>query len=97
MKVRWSDIAVNELEAIFLYIIEHNRSSAEKVARRIIDRANSLAEFPLVGPPANHRGTRRLIIANYPYAIYYTIDRAAGEVLIASVRHTARKQSPAED
>jgi len=66
MKVRWSDLAVSELEAIFHYILAHNQSSAEKVARHIIDRANILEKFPLTGSSANHAGTRKLVVTNYP-------------------------------
>lgn len=39
----------------------------------------------------------RLSVVNYPYVILYEIHQSDDEVLIVSVRHTARKQPPAED
>jgi plasmid stabilization system protein ParE len=96
MKVRWSETAVTELEAIFVFILAHNRSSAKAVARRIIDRAESLGEFPLAGRMIEAAGIRKLPLVSYPYVIFYKIDITAGEVQILNVRHTARKQLSAE-
>lgn len=97
MKIRWSEPATSELEAIFVYILERSPKSAEVVARRILDRVGSLGEFPLKGKTTRRMGTRKLTIADYPYVIVYRINSAANEVEILNVRHTARKQPPAED
>ena len=70
--------------------------SAETVARRIIDRAHTLGEFPLIGKGTRRKGTRKLTVADYPYVIVYRIVENADEVQILNVRHTARKQPPAE-
>lgn len=96
MKVRWSEPATSELEAIFVYILERSPKSAETVARRIIDRADSLGEFPFKGKTTRRKGTRKLTIADYPYVIVYRINSAANEVEILNVRHTARKQVPSK-
>jgi toxin ParE1/3/4 len=96
MKVRWSEPATSELEAIFAYIVERSPRSAETVARRIIDRAQSLGEFPLLGKETRRKGARKLTVADYPYVIVYRIVETADEVQILNVHHTARKQPPAE-
>ena len=92
MKVRWSDTATSEVEAIFAYILERSPSSAAIVARRIIDRAESLGEFPFLGIYGKRAKTRQLSIVNYPYVVLYKLDVAADEVQILNVRHTARKK-----
>lgn len=97
MKVRWSEIATSEVEAIFAYILEHSPFSAEIVARRIIDRAESLSEFPFLGTDIKRRGTRKLPVVNYPYVVLYKVDIAAAEVWILNIRHTARKKPAADD
>ena len=94
MKVRWSEPATSELEAIFVYILERSPKSAKAVARRIIDRANSLSEFPFKGEETRRKGARKLTVANYPYVIIYRVDK--NEVQILNVLHTARRQPPAE-
>ena len=95
MKVRWSETAIRELEAIFVYLRQQNQMSAENVAKRIVDRGESLGQFPLTGEPFRPPGRRKLTVVNYPYVIYYRINSAADEVEILNVRHTARKPSPA--
>jgi addiction module RelE/StbE family toxin len=96
MKVRWSNNATNELEDIFAFIRERSSRSARAVARRIIDRAESLAQFPLKGENDKSTGMRKLAVVNYPYVVFYRVNNAENEVQIVSVQHTARKQSPAE-
>ena len=96
MKVRWSNNAASELEDIFAFIRERSPRSAGTVARRIIDRAESLAQFPLKGEDDKTTGMRRLALVNYPYVIFYRVKDAENEVQIVSVQHTARKQRPAE-
>ena len=96
MKVRWLENATSELEAIFVYILKHSPKSAASVARRIIERAESLAELPFKGEETRRKGSRKLTVTNYPYVIIYRVVDADGEVQILNVRHTARKQSPAK-
>jgi toxin ParE1/3/4 len=49
MKVRWSETALAQLDDIFLYIYERNRTAALSVAKRIEKLAALLEEFPLIG------------------------------------------------
>jgi addiction module RelE/StbE family toxin len=97
MKVRWTAAAASELEDIFVYILKESPKSAERLSRRIVDRAESLGEFPFKGEKMRTAQARKLTVTHYPYVIVYRIIEASDEVQILSVRHTARKQSPAED
>lgn len=49
MKLRWSETALAEIDNIFSFIFENNRSAAVAVVERIEGLAALLAEFPLVG------------------------------------------------
>lgn len=49
MNVRWSQTALTELDDIFLYIYERNRSAARSVVNRIEEVAALLGEFPRIG------------------------------------------------
>ncbi len=97
MKVRWSDTAASELEEIFVYILHNSPSSAKTVARRIVDRAETLGQFPFNGTDIKRSGIRKLSVVNYPYVVIYSIDLTADEVQILNVRHTARKKPAADD
>jgi plasmid stabilization system protein ParE len=92
MKVRWSETALAQLDDIFLYIYERNRSAALSVAKRIEDLAAMLGEFPLIGHLTDEAEVRVLPVVRYPFMIFYAIDAAAGEVVILHVRHTARER-----
>ena len=92
MKVRWSDTALTEIDSIFSYIHENNRTAAAAVAKRIEGLASLLADFPLIGHLTDEAGVRSLSVVRYPFMIFYTIDTANEEVVILHVRHTARER-----
>jgi plasmid stabilization system protein ParE len=91
MKVRWSQTALVQLDDIFLYIYERNRSAAFSVAKRVEELATLLGEFPLIGHLTDEADVRTLPVVRYPFVIFYAIDDAAGEVVILHVRHTAQE------
>jgi plasmid stabilization system protein ParE len=91
MKVRWSQTALTQLDDIFLYIYERNRSAAISVTKRVEELASLLGEFPFIGHPTDETDVRVLPVVRYPFAIFYTIDDAAGEIVILHVRHTAQE------
>jgi len=91
MKVRWSETALVEIESIFAYIHERNRTAASAVVKRIEDLTALLAEFPLMGHLADEDGVRVLSVVRYPFLIFYTIDEAAREIVILQVRHGAQE------
>jgi plasmid stabilization system protein ParE len=97
MRVRWSQTAFNELEEIFAFIAESNRAAAAVVAKRILDRAALLGQFPLSGPITDSPGIRVLRVVTHPFVIFYAIDSSSDEIRILNVRHTAQGSSPATD
>jgi plasmid stabilization system protein ParE len=91
MKVRWSQTALVQLDEIFLYIYERNRSAALAVAKRIEELAALLGEFPLIGHLTDEADARILPVVRYPFVIFYAIDDTASEVVILHIRHTAQE------
>jgi len=92
MKVRWSETALAEIEDIFSYIYQNNRSAATAVVGRIEGLTVLLEEFPFVGHLTDEPDVRMLSVVRYPFVIFYAIDDAAGETVILHVRHTARER-----
>jgi plasmid stabilization system protein ParE len=78
MQVRWSETALTEIDHIFAYIFERNRSSA--VAKRLEERSTSLAEFPLMGHRTDEAEVRVFSVVRYPFLIFYAIDDATNEI-----------------
>jgi toxin ParE1/3/4 len=80
-----------EIEDIFSYIYENNRSAAA-VVERIERLTELLEEFPFVGHLTDEAGVRMLSVVRYPFLIFYAIDAAAGGIVILHVRHTAQER-----
>jgi addiction module RelE/StbE family toxin len=87
MRVRYSPRAIDDLEAIRQHIAKDNPRAAWVVGSFIRRSIRVLEEWPYHGRATNTEGVRRLVVTNYPYVIFY---RVGGDVLILTVRHTAR-------
>jgi plasmid stabilization system protein ParE len=62
MKLRWSETALTEIERIFSFIYENNRSAAIAVVERIEGLAVLLEEFPFVGHLTDEADVRVLSV-----------------------------------
>jgi len=89
-RVVWSDEARENLLAIQDYVAGFNVSAARRLALRIVDLTDSLAEFSERGRPV--RTNVRDLTSIRPYVIRYVV--LADEVRIMNVRHAAMKPKP---
>jgi len=85
-RIVWTEEAVDNLEAIVSYISAFNPDAARKLATRLIDVADSLAEFAERGRDAGD-GRREMTIVR-PYILRYRVT--ADTVFILRIRHGAR-------
>jgi plasmid stabilization system protein ParE len=85
-EIVWTDEAIGHLEAIVTYIAAFNPAAAVRLGSRLIEVADSLAEFPDRGRAAPG-GTRETTIV-WPYVVRYRVE--AERVVILRVRHGAR-------
>ena len=90
MKVRWSETALAEIDEIFSYIYEYNRSAASSVVDRIENLTKLLQQFPHAGHLTDEADVRMLSVVRYPYLIFYAVDPTADEIVILHVRHGGR-------
>ena len=68
LKIFWSPLAVERLEEIFDYISAENRDAAYKLVNKIIDKFESLSEFPERGrkvPEINKKDYREVFEGEY--------------------------------
>jgi toxin ParE1/3/4 len=92
MKVRYSETALRELDEIFAYIFERNRSAAAPVIDRLERLGALIGEYPFVGHLTDEEGVRIMPLVRYPFLMFYTVNDSADEVVILHVRHAARQR-----
>lgn len=89
MRVVWFRMAVADLREARAWIARDDPSAARRVANRILEAVDRLAQQPAIGRPGRVPGTRELVVPRTPYILPY---RVRGDVLeILRVLHAARR------
>jgi toxin ParE1/3/4 len=73
MKLRYSETALRELDEIFAYISDRNRSAAVAVVDRVERLTSLIAEMPFIGHVTDEEGVRMMPVVRYPFLIFYTV------------------------
>lgn len=94
-RVLWSDNELAELEQQVVYIARDNPAAARRVAKRLRDTGDALAEFA-TGHPGRVSGTYEKSVTRLPYIIAYALNADDTALTILHVIHTARKWPPDE-
>lgn len=92
VKILWTTLAIQDLEAIREYIEVEDDAAAQRVLARIMSAVEVLAITPSVGRPGRVPGTRELVLVNVPYIVPYRVT--AGVVELLRVLHTSRRWPP---
>ena len=91
-RIVWTEEAIDHLEAIVTYVSVYDLAAAERLGQRLIELADSLAEFPHRGRDAGDG--KREMTSVWPYILRYRAE--SDTVFILRIRHGARgeEQSP---
>ncbi|MDD1528739.1 type II toxin-antitoxin system RelE/ParE family toxin [Bradyrhizobium sp. WBOS7] len=92
MKLKFTPRATHDLVSIADYVREHSPQAALRVRTAILESLQNLVRFPHLGRQQNVEGVRKVVTRRYPYLVYYTVDEAAGEVVILTIQHPARQR-----
>lgn len=87
-KIVWTDDAVGHLEAILTYVAAFDPVAATRLAERLIEVADGLAEFSERGRDAG--GGLREMTTVWPYILRYRVE--ADKVIVLRIRHGARDE-----
>lgn len=94
-EVSWTPQALDDLDAVCLFIARDSPRYAEVFAQRLFRATDDLAEFPNMGrvvPEIGRDDIRELIVQSYR-VIYRVLS---GEVEILTVHHGARRLADIE-
>lgn len=89
-RIVWTEDAVANLEAIEAYISIFDAVAARRLAERLIEVADSLAEFSERGRDAG--GGLREMTTVWPYILRYRVEPE--RVIILRIRHGAQEDDP---
>ena len=87
-RIVWTEEAISHLEAIVAYISAFNPLAAARLGERLIEVADSLAEYSERGRDAGDG--RREMTTVWPYILRYRVEGDA--VIILRIRHGAREE-----
>ncbi len=88
--IEWTEQASRQLDQAYEYIASSNSEDvATRVLRRIVNRVEQLASFPLSGRKGRVPSTRELVISNTPFIAVYTIENT--RIVILAVYHGAQR------
>jgi toxin ParE1/3/4 len=93
MKLRYSRLALRQINAISSYLEQRSPAAARHVGRQIRDAVHMLLQFPDIGHSGTAVGTREIIVPGVPYIVVYRVYRRAGtdgELRIAGIYHGAQ-------
>lgn len=87
-RIVWTEEAISHLEAIVAYISAFNPLAAARLGKRLIEVADSLAEYSERGRDAGEG--RRDMTTVWPYILRYRVESET--VIILRIRHGAREE-----
>jgi addiction module RelE/StbE family toxin len=88
IRIKWLDLAVDDLEDIAGYISEDNPDAARRIVSRLWTAVRTLAEQHEIGRPGRVHGTRELVVGDTPFIVPYRL--VGSEIQILRVLHGAR-------
>jgi toxin ParE1/3/4 len=89
VRLRLTRTAARQLDHLLADITRHNPSGADAVLQRVGVCLELLLRHPYAGQTTDRRGIRRIVVSPYPYIVTYRIG--ADEVIVRTIRHTARR------
>ncbi len=90
-KIIFAPQALEELEQIVRFIAQDNPAAAIRFGDYLVDRAESLANFPELGTPYRKRANVRRLLCK-SYYIYYRVHRKEQTIEIMDHWHSARRE-----
>jgi len=89
VELKWTTLALNDLDEAGQYIATENPRAAAATARRVIEATEYLADHPTLGRQGRLRGTREMVVSGTPFLVIYRVRY--NEVQLLRVLHHARR------
>jgi toxin ParE1/3/4 len=81
MHIVWSEIALNDLDAIIFHVAAENVSAALRMDTDISRHVDLLSDFPWMGRVGRISGTRELVVSRKRCVVMYRLDEDVVRIL----------------
>lgn len=88
MSIVWTNLARQDVNAIWDFMEQRNPDAAEMVDSEILRTVEGLLQFPKRGKPGRVKGTRELVVLGLPYVVVYLLEES--RIVILRVLHGAQ-------
>ena len=92
-QLRLTSQAARDLQEIVAYIARDNPAAAKRFGFALVEKAELLKKFPLLGKKVQGTENDRVLVED-PILIFYQPDNAAGVIVIKRFWHGARGAPP---
>lgn len=89
LDIKFTKLAVEDLNNGYDYIYSENRSAAKEVIARIRSTLELLAAQPFIGHPGRVEGTYEFYVLNTPFIVVYILEK--DDLIVVSFLHTSRQ------
>ena len=89
-RVRFSELAIKDLEDIAEYIGRDSKETAQRVVNRFEAICFALRDFPEMGVQSEIPNARKLIVPDLRHKIIYQVAKKTDTVVILRVFHSSR-------
>jgi toxin ParE1/3/4 len=72
----WTNLARQDVNAIWDFMEQRNPDAAEMVDSEILRSVEGLLQFPKRGKPGRVKGTRELVVLGLPYVVVYLLEES---------------------
>ncbi len=94
MRIRYTDLALRDLEQAYDFIALDSPGNARAVIGRVEKTIDTLLIYPAIGKPGRVGGTREFGVLHTPFIIVYRHSKTTLQIL--TVLHSSRKYPDAE-
>lgn len=89
LNIKFTKLAVEDLNNGYDHIYSDNRSAARDVIVRIRSTLVLLAAQPFIGHPGRVEGTYEFYVLNTPFIVVYILEK--DDLVVVSLLHTSRQ------
>jgi plasmid stabilization system protein ParE len=93
VRLRYTPRSIADLAEIADYLVSRNPIGAGRVRTAILVTLQTIIDLPHAGRLQTTDAVRKVAVRRYPYLVYYHVDEDAGEIVVLTIQHSARRRA----